>query len=148
MKILIQKYNRMKTKELYQKVKIKASPAKVYNAFMNEKQHQAFTGQSAKIENKKGGRFATCGDQNYGYTIFLDKGKRIIQAWTLKDFPDNRYSIIDITLNETNKGYTELNFHQSGIPNEFLKHLKNGWKAVYWKPLKAYLEKGIKQPLK
>jgi len=36
---------------------------------------------------------------------------------------------------------TRLVFDQTGLPPEHVGHLSRGWKARYWTPLKAYLEK-------
>jgi hypothetical protein len=38
------------------------------------------------------------------------------------------------------RGGTRLVFDQTGLPPEHVGHLSKGWKARYWKPLKAYLE--------
>ena len=85
----------MKTNTIKQTFLIKSSPTKVYDAFMNEKKHQEFTGFTAKIENTVGGKFITCGNRNFGYTLFLKPGKRIVQAWAQNHFPDNQFSVID-----------------------------------------------------
>ena len=37
------------------------------------------------------------------------------------------------------RGGTRLIFDQTGLPPEHVGHLTSGWKARYWKPLKAYL---------
>jgi uncharacterized protein YndB with AHSA1/START domain len=133
----------MKTKTIKQTVLIKSSPKKVYDTFMDEKKHRDFTGFDAKIENTMGGKFITCGNRNFGYTLFLKQGERIVQAWAQKNFPDNQYSIIDLKLSKTKDGYTKLTFHQLGAPSECVEWLIPGWKSTYWKPLKKYLEKGI-----
>lgn len=138
----------MDTKTIKQTVIIKASGKKVYDAFMNEEQHKDFTGFTAKIGNKVGGKFITCGQRNYGYTLFLKPGERIVQAWAHQDFPDNQYSIVDIKLEQTKDGYTKLVFHQLGTPANCVDWLIPGWKSTYWTPLKNYLENGTIQSLR
>ena len=95
-----------------------------------------------------GGKFFTCGNRNFGFTLYLDYGRRIIQAWAHKNFPDNHYSIIDIKLSEPKSGFTKLSFCQFGAPSECAEWLKSGWKSTYWTPLKEYLEKGTIQKLR
>jgi uncharacterized protein YndB with AHSA1/START domain len=138
----------MKTKTIKQTIIIKASAVKIFDAFMNAGQHQKFTGYKASIKLVVGGRFLTCGNRNYGFTLFLGNGRRIIQAWTHKDFPDNHYSVIDIKLSETKPGITKLTFCQFGAPLECAAWLTTGWKSTYWAPLKEYLEKGTIQKLR
>ena len=142
---LILKQKNMNTKTIKQTVLIKSSPTKVYDAFMDEKEHQKFTGFTAKVDNRVGGEFITCGNRNFGYTLFLKPGERIVQAWAQIHFPDNQFSIIDIKLFVTNDGFTRLTFHQLGTPAECVEWLIPGWKSTYWEPLKNYLEKGIIQ---
>lgn len=138
----------MKTKNIKQSLTIKAPAAKVYDAFMSEKEHQEFTGLPAVIDHKVGGKFVTCGTLNFGYTLYLEPGKRIIQAWSHGNFPDNQYSVIDIELTETKKGSTKLLFRQLGAPEKCVKWLAPGWEETYWKPLRKYLEKGVVRKLK
>ena len=50
------------------------------------------------------------------------------------------YSIVRFELKKV-RGGTRLVFDQTGLPPEHVGHLSSGWKARYWTPLKAYLEK-------
>ena len=54
--------------------------------------------------------------------------------------PESVYSIVRFELKKV-RGGTRLIFDQTGLPPEHVGHLSRGWKARYWKPLKAYLEK-------
>jgi activator of HSP90 ATPase len=135
----------MKTTTIRQTVIIKASPDKVYKAFLSKKKHQDFTGYKARINDREGEKFTTCGGRNFGYNLFLKPGKRIIQAWSHRSFQDDQYSIIDITLTTTNNAHTKLLFQQTGAPKEAAEWLIPGWKSTYWDPLKQYLEKGTIQ---
>jgi hypothetical protein len=138
----------MKSKTIRQTILIKSSPIKVYNAFMDEKKHKAFTGFNARIDNRVGGKFKTCGQRNFGYTLFLKSGERIIQAWSHKNFPDNHFSIIDLKLAKTKENFTRITFQQLGTPADCVNWLVPGWKSTYWKPLKNYLENGVIQKLR
>lgn len=137
----------MKTKSIKQTIVIKSSPIKVYEAFMNDKKHKEFTGFDANIENKVGGKFITCGHRNFGYTLFLIPGERIVQAWSHEHFPNHEFTIINIDLEKIRENKTRLIFHQLGIPADCVEWLISGWKLTYWRPLKYYLEKGIIQTL-
>jgi uncharacterized protein YndB with AHSA1/START domain len=126
---------------IHQVVILKATPARVYRAFMSSKEHEAFTANGkAKISAKEGGTFSAHGGYVTGRNVELKPGKRIVQAWRVKGMAEGVYSIARFDLKKV-RGGTRLVFDQTGLPPEHVGHLSSGWKARYWKPLKAYLEK-------
>ena len=130
----------MMATSIRQQVTLKATPQRVYRALMNSREHAAFTANgAAKISAKEGGAFSAHGGYVSGRNIELRPGKRIVQAWRVKRMPESVYSIVRFELNKV-RGGTRLIFVQTGLPPEHVGHLSSGWKARYWKPLKAYLE--------
>ena len=126
---------------IHQEVTIRATPARIYRAFMSSKEHAAFTANgAAKISRKAGGAFSCHGGYVTGRNIELVPGRRIVQAWHFKGFPDGLYTIAKFELKNV-RGGTRLVLDHTGIPAEHVGHLTSGWKARYWKPLKAYLER-------
>jgi uncharacterized protein YndB with AHSA1/START domain len=126
---------------IHHEVALKASPQRIYRALMTSREHAAFTANGkAKISTKEGGAFSAHGGYVSGRNIELKPGKRIVQAWRVKGMPDGVYSIARFELKKT-RGGTRLVFDQTGLPPEHVGHLSSGWKARYWTPLKAYLEK-------
>jgi uncharacterized protein YndB with AHSA1/START domain len=126
----------MTTRELRFAVYLRASPAHVFDAFMDGRRHATITGLPARIENRVGGRFWTCGDDNHGIHLVLQPGRRIVQAWTQKYFAP-RHTIIDIRLRRSGKG-TRLDFLQTGVPPAAMAWLEPGWPSTYWEPMKRY----------
>jgi uncharacterized protein YndB with AHSA1/START domain len=125
---------------IHQEVAIKASRQRIYRAFMTSKEHEAFTTNGkAKISARVGGAFSAHGGYVTGINIELKAGKRIVQAWRVKGMPEGVYSIVRFELKKV-RGGTRLVFDQTGLPPAHVGHLSSGWKARYWKPLKAYLE--------
>jgi uncharacterized protein YndB with AHSA1/START domain len=125
---------------IHHEVVIKATPARIYRALMNSKEHEAFTANGkAKVSAKVGGAFYAHGGYVRGINVELKPGKRIVQAWRVKGMPDSVYSIVRFELKKM-RGGTRLVFDQTGLPPEHVGHLSSGWKARYWKPLKAHLE--------
>ncbi len=116
-----------------------APTERVYDVFMNAAEHAKFTAYDAEIDAREGGWFRTCGDRNYGYTLHLHPGHRIIQAWSHKSFPDGHYSVIDLRLEPAGEG-TRMEFHHFAVPDECYAWLDEGWESTYWAPLARYLE--------
>jgi uncharacterized protein YndB with AHSA1/START domain len=131
----------MKTRTIRQTVTFRATPNDVYDALMTGRQHAAFTGASARISAKVGGKFSAYDGYIHGTNLELVRGKRIVQAWvpTEESWPEGHASIVRFELTPTPTG-TRLAFTHEQVPVEHAGHLAQGWKDHYWKPLKLYLE--------
>lgn len=124
---------------IHQEVVLSAAPARVYEILMDSEEHAAFTANGvAEISREAGGAFSTHGGQITGRNIELEPGRRIVQAWRVKDWPEGVYTLISFDLREEDGG-TRLVFDQWGAPEDQRAHLAEGWTARYWDPLRAYL---------
>jgi len=130
----------MKTKNILQSVIIKATPREVYEALMDSRKHSKFTGASARMSRKIGGKFTAFGSYIQGINLDLVSNKRIVQAWRGSDWPKGHYSVATFSLNRI-KGGTRLVFTQMGVPDREYKGINQGWRDYYWKPMKEMLEK-------
>ncbi|MBX5483767.1 MAG: SRPBCC domain-containing protein [Myxococcaceae bacterium] len=119
-------------------VVLDAPPQAVFDAWMDQEQHAAFTGCEAQIDWREGGRFTTCDERQFGYTLVLVPGRRIVQAWSHKAFPPHHYSVVTIELEPYGTG-TRLQLTQTNVPPEALRWLDESWRTAYWEPLKRYL---------
>ncbi|MGE5042009.1 MAG: SRPBCC domain-containing protein [Candidatus Levyibacteriota bacterium] len=123
-----------------QSVHLNATPEDVYEALMDEKKHAEFTGASAQIENRVGGKFSVWDGYATGETTELIPGKKIVQSWRASDWPEDADSTVTFELKPDGDG-TTLIFTHSHVPPEFKKEVSDGWKDFYWEPLKKYLAK-------
>lgn len=118
-----------------QAVVFKAEPEAVYEALMDTDQHASFTESPAKISPKVGGMISAYDGYISGTNVKLVPGKLIVQRWQANDWPGNHFSTLTITLKKVG-AKTELNFIQTGVPEEFYKDIATGWKDFYWKKMK------------
>ena len=132
------------TRQIRHIVRFKAAPRAIYRALMDSKRHSAFTGATAKIDPKVGGRFAAWGPHLRGVHVELIKNKRIVQAWRARNWPTGHYSIATFELKRAKTG-TVLVFTQAGIPAKNAKSINAGWKSHYWQPLKKAFGKRGRQ---
>lgn len=116
-----------------------ASPQAVYDALMDAEQHAEFTGMEAVIDWREGGRFFTCGERNFGFTLALVPGRRIVQAWAHRDWPAHHFSVVTFDLEPRDDGTTHLVFTQVGVPQSSMEWLDEGWRSTYWEPLRRYM---------
>jgi hypothetical protein len=63
-------------------------------------------------------------------------GRRLVQAWRRKDFPEGVYSMAAITLAPTTGGGTELILTHRGVPKHLLDQIEDYWRLGYWAPMK------------
>jgi activator of HSP90 ATPase len=129
----------MTVKNLVQNVTFKASPSAVYEALVDPKQHEAFTGDSAKLDPRVGGKFEHYGGSLSGVVVHLEKDQRIVLAWRSSDWPAGHFSIAQFVIKKLGRG-ARLEFSQFGIPSGDYADIAEGWKNFYWLPMKEYLE--------
>jgi activator of HSP90 ATPase len=130
----------MKTKTIKQVITIKAGPHEIYEALMDSKKHAAFTGDTAKISRKVGGKFSTFGGYADGVNLELVPDEKIVQTWRAGDWPEGHYSKVTFTL-EKAPGGTRLTFTQSDVPEDRYDDISQGWQDYYWTPMKETLGK-------
>lgn len=131
---------KLKTDNIFQIVEFKTTPDKVYEALMNESKHAEFTGMTAKLNPVVGGEFEVTDGESFGYNVYLVPNKTIVQSWSHRSFVNGFYSTVHIEIEEK-EGITIVNFNHLGVPEEHSGWLTEGWKRIYWEPLKEYLEK-------
>ncbi len=128
----------LKTKVIKQKAIIPASPAEVYEAFIDPRIHSAITGAKATCVPKVGGKITAWGDYITGKNLVLVKGKRIVQEWSTSDWIEGYPpSTLDLTFVKKGKG-TELRMIHSDVPEAMAAEFSDGWKEHYWSHLKEY----------
>jgi len=129
----------MAVKNLRQTVTFKSAPKEVYEALVDPEVHELFTGDSAELDPRVGGRFRHYGGSLEGVVVDLEKDRRIVLAWRSTGWPKGHYSIAQFLLAKV-AGGTRLTFEQFGIPAGDFADIADGWKTYYWAPLKHYLE--------
>lgn len=126
-------------KTIKQKVKFQAPPLTIYNLLANAKNHRAFTGQAASMEEVVGGHFSSYDGSIVGINVDLLPGKRIVQAWREQDFPDGIFSMATFNLAPTQGGGTELTLTHRGVPKDLIPRISLEWREHYWNKIKKFL---------
>jgi activator of HSP90 ATPase len=127
-------------KTIKQKVKFRAPPTAIYTLIANAKSHRAFTGKAASVEEVIGGRFSSYGGSIVGINVDLLPGKRIVQAWRARSFPEGIFSMATFNLIPTRGGGTELTLIHRGVPKELIPRISAEWRELYWDKMKKYLK--------
>ncbi len=139
-------YMKIKTKSIKQIVLLNATPAEVYDMFMDSKKHGAFTGSPARMSRKIDGTFTAYGGWIKGKNLKLTAGRLIIQEWRGDDWPKGHYSKAMFLLTKHPRG-TKLTFGQTGVPAQFYADIKGGWKTEYWDKMKKMIAENKKKAI-
>ncbi|MBI4338490.1 MAG: SRPBCC domain-containing protein [Chloroflexi bacterium] len=119
-----------------------ATPQRIYEAWLDSRQHGSFTGGAAEIDPTVGGVFTTWDGYIRGVTEALEPYRRILQAWRTTDFPEDAPdSRLEVLLEPSARG-TRITLVHTGIPDGQGADYRQGWKDHYFAPMKAYLAKG------
>ena len=130
-------------KTIIQSAAFPASPKTLYRMFLSSKEHAAACGGgTARIVPRVGGTFSIFDGTLTGRTLLLKPGRMIVQAWRSSTFkPNDPDSILILTFDGDAKRGTVSMVH-ANVPDHDAAGIRSGWPAYYWRPWKAYLEKG------
>jgi activator of HSP90 ATPase len=133
---------KIKTDNIFQITEVDATPARVYETWLDEQTHSAFTELSSRMEASVGGLCEMFDGEAKGRFLDLERNRRIVLAWRHREFPVGIYSVVHIDLERTDKG-TRINFNHIGVPEDSSGWLTEAWKKIYWNRLKNYLEESV-----
>ena len=123
---------------IHYEIDFKASPQRLYEAILDEKQFAAFSSMPATIDRMPGGAFSMFGGMITGRNIELVPNRRIVQAWRSPSFDPGIYSIVHFEF-KPRAAETTLIFDHTSFPIGDYDHLDWGWHNHYWDPLKKFL---------
>ena len=126
-------------KTIKQKVRFKASPEAVYKLLADSTERTKVTGLKADVSKRVGGAFSADNGRVTGVNVDLVPGRRIVQAWRRKDFPEGVFSMAAVTLTPTPDGGTELVLTHRGVPKWLIDGTEENWRNDYWARMKAHL---------
>jgi uncharacterized protein YndB with AHSA1/START domain len=117
---------------------IPASPAEIYQAWLDSIIHSEMTGGEANMSEEVGADVSAWDGYITGRNLELVAGERIVQSWRTTEF-DDAYedSIVTILLQETDDG-TLLTLEHSNVPDAQRSYEEGGWQSNYFEPMIAY----------
>jgi len=117
-----------------------ATPAKLFEFFMDSAKHTAATGVPAKISQKVGGKWSAFGGMLVGKNLVLIPNRMIVQTWRSSEWkkkdPD---SILVVSFEKSVAGGAQVQLVHVGVPEYDHAGVTHGWPKFYWEPWKAYL---------
>ena len=125
-------------KTIKQSYKIKSPIEKVWQALVNPKLIEEWSGSPAKMDGEVGTNFELWGGDVHGTNIEATENKKLVQDWFGGDWPEA--SRVTFTLTKENDG-TRLDLLNENIPDEEAESIADGWNRYYLGEIKKYLER-------
>lgn len=136
---------------IHQERDLTAGCDRVYRALTHAHEFEALTrlsdaadllsapnAQLTAIGARAGDPFTLFGGYITGRNLELLPGKRLVQAWRTRSWPDGEYSVVRFELSSQGGG-CRIVFDQRGFPASQGASLAYGWRVHYWEPLAKFL---------
>ncbi len=123
-------------KEFKKYFKLNASPADLYNALTNPTMIEIWTGEPAIMSTEPGSEFSLWDGEIVGRNIEFDTDRKIVQQWYFGEESD---SIVTMKLHPDKIG-TNVEIHQTNIPDEAYDNIAEGWESDYFGSLKELFD--------
>ena len=118
-------------KEFKKYFKLSASPADIYNALTNPTMIEIWTGEPAVMSTDAESEFSLWDGEIVGRNIEFVTDQKIVQSWY---FGEDVESIVTIKLHLDKQG-TNVEVHQTNIPDEAYENIAEGWESDYFASL-------------
>ena len=127
-------------KVISQKVSFTASPATLFNIYLDSKKHGEAIGDNVSISRKVGSRFTAFGGMLRGRTLMIVPDRLIVQSWRANSWKRNDPDSVLILQFDRAKNGGRITLLQINVPVHAYRNIKNGWPKHYWIPWKVYLK--------
>jgi activator of HSP90 ATPase len=116
---------------IHQEITFAAPPSRVFEVLADPKRFAEVTGAPAIGEPTEGASFSVFGGHIVGRHVELVEGKRVVQAWRAKTWPEGVYSVARFELLPEGSG-TKVVLDHDAFPADMKEHLAKGWQSNYW----------------
>jgi activator of HSP90 ATPase len=128
------------TPTIEQSVTFKATPAELYELFMDSAKHTAATGAPAKISRKVGGKWSAFGGMILGENLALVPNRMIVQSWRSTAWKaSDQDSILVVEIRKI-PGGAAINLAHVSVPPYDHKGVTEGWRKYYWETWDEYFK--------
>jgi len=115
-------------KDLKKYYTLNADPKDVYNALINQRMLEIWTGEDVVMETKPNTEFSLWNGSITGINLEFEENKKIVQKWY---FDEEEDSIVTIKLHPHKKG-TSVELVHTNIPDDAFENISEGWDDDYF----------------
>lgn len=126
---------KLSTKIIRQKIQFQAPARELYECLVDQRRLCAFTQSECNFKPEVGSEFSIFSGQIVGKNEELEVGKKIVQKWRFKDWPEGHYSTVTILIEDASGGAI-LSLKQTGVPTDDADRTLAGWRSHFWDRLR------------
>ncbi|XP_050429826.1 activator of 90 kDa heat shock protein ATPase homolog 1 [Adelges cooleyi] len=113
-----------------------------YNVLTTPDLVSAFTHQTVNFRAVKGEKFQLFDGNIVGEFLELCPGKKIVQSWRTKQWPDWLYSTVTVSINQQ-EDHTKVKVTLVGVPKSDENVTRQNWERYYFTPIKRTFGYGM-----
>ncbi|VVD06057.1 activator of 90 kDa heat shock protein ATPase homolog 1 [Leptidea sinapis] len=126
---------KLDTKSIELSEKFQCRAQEFYDALTRIEMVTAFTQGHVKMEAEKGGKFSLFGGNVTGEFREMVPGKKIIQYWRYKQWPEQHFSEVTFDIEEK-EDHTLVSLKQELVPASEVDQTRENWKRYYFESIK------------
>ena len=127
-------------KLIQQRVVLPVPPDKLFDMYLDPKEHAAFTGGEVLISPEPGSEFRAFNGMLSGRMLVVVPKRMIVQTWRSIHFgPDDLDSILTLTFRNDPAG-GRIDLAHVNVADQDAEQVNEGWEKFYWTPWRRYLE--------
>ncbi len=127
------------THVIHQTVKFNATPAQLFNIYLDSRKHGAAIDDKVTISHKAGAPFTAFSGGLRGRNLAIVPNRMIVQSWRADSWKKrDEDSVLILLFSKKGRG-GQIELIQVNVPGHAVAHIKSGWPEHYWKPWEQYL---------
>jgi len=112
------------------------NPLELFNLFTEEDKHRELSGKFDIIGKEINSAFSLFDGEITGITRALNKGKKIMRDWRLRDWSEGYHSQLVLIFRKQQNG-SRATLTLNNVPSSHLERTIHVWKSLYWDRLGA-----------
>ena len=133
------------TPAIQQRVRFNVSPGRLFNLYLDSRQHSAATHAKAVVGRRVGSKFSAFDGVITGTLLGIVPTRMIVQSWRTSHWKKTDLdSILVLTFSKTKRG-GRIDLVHANVPEHDHDGVSQGWEKYYWKPWRAYLDQRVRK---
>ncbi len=116
-----------------------APPERLFDMYLDAREHAAFTGHPVMVRPVAGAEFSAFEGALSGRILHMEPKRLIVQTWRSTKWPaDAIDSVLTLSFWRQDGG-ARIELVQVNVADEDFADVTQGWERFYWTPWRAYL---------
>ena len=126
-------------KSIQQTVRLPASPAELFDSYLDPKRHAAITGHPVTISTKPGSEFRAFDGMLSGRIVAVIPKRLVVQTWRSGKWKEKDADSILILAFSGDPGYGQIDLVHVNVADNDVQGVTEGWEKFYWAPWRRFL---------